>query len=172
VVAHCLLNKSTRWWQNGKPIERNVGLAEQVIEFALKNNIGIVQLPCPEFTFCGNPRPPRTKDEYENLPGFKKHCEKIASSVVEQLKTLAFMSIKPHIQILAVVGIKNSPSCAINSVLRKVNDKIQYSKERGIFIEILEKKMIKAGLKPLFLEFNFDRPNEIVKDLNMLLSKT
>lgn len=172
VLAHCLLNKSTRWWQNGKPIERNRGLAEQVVRFALESNIGIVQMPCPEFTFCGNPRPSRTKDEYESLSGFKRHCVKMANSVVEQLKTLTFMSRKPRIQILAVIGIKNSPSCAIESVLRKINGKIQSSKERGIFIEILEKEMLKIGLKPPFLEFDFDRPNKIVRELNKILSES
>jgi len=169
VLAHCLLNKSTRWWQDGKSIERNMGLVEQVVSFALKNKIGIVQMPCPEFTFCGNPRPPRTKDEYEALPGFKEHCRKIADLVAEQLKILTSMSRKPRIRILAVIGIKNSPSCATNSVLRKINDKIQCSREKGVFIEILEKKMLKFGLKPLFLEFNFDRPSEIVKELNKII---
>ncbi|MEM2639471.1 MAG: hypothetical protein QW113_05585, partial [Candidatus Bathyarchaeia archaeon] len=75
VLSHCLLNKSTRWWQDGKPIERNIGLAAELVEFSLRHNVGVFQMPCPEFTFCGNPRPSRTKDEYEALPGFKEHCD-------------------------------------------------------------------------------------------------
>ncbi len=171
VLAHCLLNKSTRWWQDGKPIERNMGLAEQVVRFALKNKIGIVQMPCPEFTFCGNPRPSRTKDQYETLPNFKKHCERIANLVVEQLKTLTIMSRKPQIRIVAVIGIKNSPSCATNHVLRRINNEIQPSEEKGVFIEILERKMLKIGLNPPFLEFDFDSPNKIVEELNRILNE-
>ena len=119
-----------------------MGLATEVIRFALKHNLGIIQMPCPEFTFCGNPRPSRTKDEYEMLPGFREHCEELAKVVVKQLKMLTIMGEEPRIQILAVIGVKRSPSCAVNSALRRINDKILHTRERGIFIEILELSLI------------------------------
>ncbi len=146
-----------------------MGLATEVIRFALKHNLGIIQMPCPEFTFCGNPRPSRTKDEYEMLPGFREHCEDLAKVVVKQLKMLTIMGEEPRIQILAVIGVKRSPSCAVNSALRRINDKILHTRERGIFIEILEDEMLEEGLNPLFLEFDFDEPNEIVRDLARML---
>jgi len=171
MVSHCLLNKSTRWWHINKPIERNMGLVPEIVEFASKNNLGLIQMPCPEFTFCGNPRPSRTKDEYEALPGFKEHCENLARFVVEQAKTLLFMGRNPSIHILAIIGVKRSPSCAINSALRKISGEIQCTNEEGIFMESLRRGLFAAGLNPHFLEFDFDRPDEIISDLKRILGE-
>lgn len=171
MVSHCLLNKSTRWWQENKPIERNVGLVPEIVEFASKHNLGLIQMPCPEFTFCGNPRPSRTKDEYEALPGFKEHCESLAGFVVEQARALLFMGRNPSIHILAVIGVRRSPSCAINSALRRINGEIQCTDEGGIFMEFLRRGLLAAGLNPHFLEFDFDRPNEIILDLRRIIGK-
>ncbi|MBS7649532.1 MAG: hypothetical protein QXK89_05100 [Candidatus Bathyarchaeia archaeon] len=169
VVSHCLLNKGTRWWQDGKSLERNIGLASEILEFVLRHKIGVIQMPCPEYTFCGNPRPSRTKDEYERLLGFKEYCERLAKIVTEQLKNLVDMGKKPRIQILAVVGIKRSPSCAVNSAVRKIDDQIEYIGEKGIFLQFLEREMLKAGLSVPFLEFDFDNPFEAIEKLNMIV---
>ncbi|MEM1607430.1 MAG: 2-thiouracil desulfurase family protein [Candidatus Bathyarchaeia archaeon] len=169
VLSHCLLNKSTRWWQDGKPVERNIGLVAEVVEFSLRHSIGVFQMPCPEFTFCGNPRPSRTKDEYEALPGFKEHCDRLARSVVEQLNNLVSMSVKPRIQILAIIGVKRSPSCAVSSVIRIVGDEARLVKEKGIFMDALMKHMLERGLSAQFLEFDFDEPHRIIADLEKLI---
>lgn len=166
VLSHCLLNKSTRWWQEGKPFERNVGLANEIIEYILRHNVGVIQMPCPEFTFCGNPRPSRTKDEYEALLGFKEHCEKLAKIVAEQIRTLVVMSRKPRIQIMAIIGVKRSPSCAIRSAISKRNGTLHHN-EKGIFIEALEKE-IDVNQSIPFIEFDFDNPDEAIKDLKRL----
>lgn len=169
MVSHCLLNKGTRWWQEGKPLERNMGLAVEIVEFASKHNFGLVQMPCPEFTFCGNPRPSRTKDEYEVLPGFKRHCKRLARLVAEQIKTMVQMGRRPRIHVLAVIGVKRSPSCAVKSAIRKINNKQLRSEEVGVFMEMLELEISRIGLRPHFLEFDFDRPTGIVEELDKLL---
>lgn len=69
ILPHCILNRGTRWGQEGNPLERNRGLVSSVVTFLAERKIGAIQLPCPEFTFFGNPRPPATKGEYESLPG-------------------------------------------------------------------------------------------------------
>lgn len=169
VVSHCLLNKGTRWWQNGKSVERNIGLASEILEFVMRHKIGVIQMPCPEYTFCGNPRPSRTKDEYEKLLGFKEHCERLAKIVTEQIKNLVVMGKKPRIQILAVVGIKHSPSCAVNSAISKTDNEIKYIGEKGIFLQFLEREMLKSGLSVPFLEFDFDNPFEVIEKLNRIV---
>lgn len=169
VVSHCLLNKSVRWWQEGKPLERNIGLANEIIKYALRYSIGLIQMPCPEFTFCGNPRPSRTKDEYERLLGFREHCERLAMNVAGQIKTFIAMSKSPRIDIIAVVGVKRSPSCAVNSAV-SMRSGILRQNGRGIFIEFLEKELSKYGqIVPLFLEFDFDDPNELIEILEKLV---
>jgi predicted secreted protein len=167
VVSHCLLNKSTRWWQVGKPPERNIGLAAEIIEYALKRGLGLLQMPCPEFTFCGNPRPPRTKKEYEALPGFKEYCGRLARIVADQIKAFITMSEKPRIRVVAIIGVKRSPSCAVSSAIIG-KDGFQRYDGKGIFIEVLEKE-IKESLNVPFLEFDFDNPSAVVADLEKLI---
>ncbi|MBS7624552.1 hypothetical protein KEJ29_03105 [Candidatus Bathyarchaeota archaeon] len=171
VLAHCLLNKATRWWQEGKPLERNIGLAAEIIEYALRHNIGVIQMPCPEFTFCGNPRPSRTKDEYESLPGFKEHCDRLARSVAEQLKTLTSISVRPRIYVLAIVGVRRSPSCAVRSATRKVCGEVKVVEERGVFMDALERHIAREGLNVEFLEFDFDHPQEAIIGLKRILAR-
>ncbi|MBS7604952.1 MAG: 2-thiouracil desulfurase family protein [Candidatus Bathyarchaeia archaeon] len=169
VVSHCLLNKSVRWWQEGKPLERNIGLANNVIEYALRHNIGLIQMPCPEFTFCGNPRPSRRKDEYEVLPGFKEHCERLARTFAKQIKMLVTMSKNPRIHIIAVIGVKRSPSCAVRTAISMRNG-LLYQNEKGIFIEFLEKELNVYGQTTLpFLEFDFDNPGELTEILEKIV---
>lgn len=169
-LSHCLLNKSTRWWQNDKSFERNRGMATHLIEFVSRLNVGIIQLPCPEFTHCGNPRPPRTKDEYEMLPGFIEHCNKLARLTAEQIKTLVTMSKKPSIEVLAVIGVKRSPSCAVNSAIRRICGN-KHAEEEGLFMGILRREMLRENLSPKFLEFDFDNPEGIEKDLIKMFSE-
>lgn len=169
VVSHCLLNKSVRWWQDGKPTERNIGLASEIVQYALRHNVGLVQMPCPEFTFCGNPRPSRTKDEYERLEGFKEHCERLAKDVAERIRQLIIMSEKPRIHIIAIIGIKRSPSCAINSAIAIRNGALNQS-EKGIFIELLERELRPYCQRtPLFLEYDFDNPAEVIEKLEKMV---
>lgn len=168
VVSHCLLNKSVRWWQEGKSLERNIGLANEIIQYALKHNVGLIQMPCPEFTFCGNPRPSKTKDKYEKLWGFREHCERLAKNVAEQIRNLVTMSKKPQISIVAIVGIRRSPSCAVNSAIALRNGILNQS-EKGIFIEFLEHELRSCcQIMPLFLEYDFDNPAEAIDKLEKL----
>lgn len=169
VVSHCLLNKSVRWWQEGKPPERNLGLANEVAQYAIKHNIGLFQMPCPEFTFCGNPRPSRMKNEYEELPGFKEHCEKLAKETAKQIKTLITMGVGPKIQVIAIIGIKRSPSCAVSSAVA-IRDGVLSQGEKGIFIELLEKELHSLSQdSPTFLEYDFDNPSELIESLERLI---
>jgi len=169
VVAHCVLNRSTRWWQKGQPIERNQGPADQTLQFLSENKVGVVQLPCPEFTFLGNPRSPATKDDYESLPGFKEHCERLALDSAKQLKTLVEMGRNPRITVLAVVGVERSPSCGIESSPRRVKGTVIYVKEKGLFFESLEKEINDLGLRIPMLEMNLHQPDELCRKLTELL---
>lgn len=169
VLSHCILNRATRWWQSGKPVERNRGPVGQVLEFLSAHEIGAVQLPCPEFTFLGNPRPPATKDEYEALPGFRLHCEGLAKDVARHLKALAAIGRKPKIRILAIIGVERSPSCGVSSTPRKVGGMTRYFREEGVFLEILERELEKLDLRIPFLSMDLHRRDDFCKNLSQLL---
>jgi len=172
VLSHCILNRATRWWQEGKPIERNQGLTDQIPEFLSTHKIGAVQLPCPEFGFFGNPRPPATKDKYESIPEFRAHCENLAKDSAWHLKILVIGAKNPKIRILAVAGVERSPSCGVNCTPRKVNGKTRYLDEKGLFIEFLDSEMEKYGLKIPLMGLDMKRPGDFCRKLTNLLNKT
>ena len=167
-LAHCLLNQATRWRQNNE-MPKASGPAKEVIETLFTQKIGVIQLPCPEFTFCGNPRPPRTKDEYENLPGFRQHCERLAEKSAGELKALATMGNAPRIRVLAIIGVEHSPTCSVNSAPRGVGCKAEYANEMGLFFEILGKEIEKSGLKIPFMEMGFRKSVDFGKQLDEFL---
>jgi predicted secreted protein len=171
VLSHCILNSATRWWQNGSPVEKNKGPVDEVLEFLSARSIGAVQLQCPEFTFCGNPRPPRTKDEYENLPGFQLHCERLAEKSAQHLKTLVVMGRKPRTRLLAIVGVERSPTCGVKCTPHTVDGKVEYVKEKGLFIGLLEEGLEKLGLKIPIIGIDLQKPAESYLKLNELLEQ-
>ena len=168
-LSHCILNRSTRWWQKGKPIEKNRGVTIQVLDMAARLGIGIIQLPCPEFTFCGNPRPPRTKDEYLELPGFREHCKKLAEEAAEELMHLVKNSREPRIKILAVVGVERSPTCGVKYTPIRKGSLKRYVGEEGVFISMLNESLEKRGMHIPFIGVDLDKPEEIVEAIDRLL---
>ncbi|SNT22168.1 Predicted secreted protein [Anaerovirgula multivorans] len=136
-TAHCVLNQNAviREW------ERAQGAFNDIISVLLEEHISIIQLPCPEFTFLGENRPPKTKEEYD-IPDYRKLCRQLAKQVVNQMKEY----IGNNYQILGLVGIQGSPSC---DTLTK----------KGIFMEELVQLM---RVQNIHLEF-FDIPEEYIE---------
>jgi len=171
VVAHCVLNQSTRWWQKGQPLKRNQGPVNQVLQFLSENNVGAVQLLCPEFTFLGNPRSPATKDDYENLLGFKEHCQRLAADSARQLKKMIKMGRNPRIGVLAVLGVERSPSCGVKCTPRRIDGETKYVEEKGIFFEALDKEMKDFGFTVPMMGLDTHQPEEICHKLAELMKK-
>lgn len=124
LVSHCILNQNT--------VIENEARAEGAVlsatEWAMKEGFGIVQLPCPEFTFLGLNRPPMTYQEY-NTPEYRKHCREILSPVLNQAKEY----LKHDYELAGVLGIQSSPSC-------------DPSRGRGVFMEELTDLFAKNGI--------------------------
>jgi len=169
VLSHCILNRATRWWQKGKSLERNIGPVSPVVGSLARRKIGAVQLPCPEFTFFGNPRPPATKGEYESLPGFRRHCENHARESAKNLKTLITKGTGPKIRVLAVVGIERSPSCGVEYVPRTVDGETRYVGEKGFFLELLERELERLETTVPFVGVDLHEPDNFCKKLDELL---
>lgn len=101
-TAHCVLNQNAviNGW------ERAQGAFNDIIRILLDSNISIVQMPCPEFTFLGEDRPPKTKEEYDT-PEYRKLCKELALRLVEQM-----VEYRKHgYKIIGLLGICQSPSC-------------------------------------------------------------
>jgi predicted secreted protein len=122
LVSHCILNQNT--------VIENEARAEGAIlsatEWAMKEGFGIVQLPCPEFTYLGLNRPSMTYEQY-NTPEYRQHCREILAPVLSQAKEY----LENGYEMTGLLGIKSSPSC---------------DPTRGIFIEELIRLFTENGI--------------------------
>ena len=134
LVSHCILNQNT-------VIEgeaRSLGAIPTALDWIHEEGLGVVQLPCPEFTFLGLERPPMTYEEYDN-EAYRIHCKKILKPVIEQLVEYK----RCGYDITGILGIQSSPSCDMT---------------RGVFMEEL-KKLLKE--KQIGIETQWFLPNEM-----------
>ena len=146
VVAHCILNQNSRV----------LGLAEsssaiaEIVEFLIRNDMGIIQMPCPELTYAGILRKSQTKDEYDNTM-FRNHCKKIAEEIVEQVQEYSKGKIKARI----IIGVDGSPSCGIT--------------DSGILIEELRSMLKKNRLTVPFYGIRYERLSEDLNNLEKMI---
>ena len=102
-------------------------------------------MECPEFSLYGNPRPPRSKDDYDT-PGFKERCREIAERACDLMEHCLEGGGAPEIRIVAVVGVENSPSCGVSMVSRTVGGESVSRPGQGHLMEALEAGMRRRGL--------------------------
>lgn len=171
VLSHCILNRATRWWRKGKSLKGHRGMATQILELLSSFHIGVIQLPCPEFTFCGNPRPPRTVDEYMSLPGFLGHCARLADETARYLKSLIENAREPPIRIVAILGIERSPACGVECTPVGRGDEKRYERRKGIFIDLLIKSLRNLGIEIPVIGVDLDRPEDLLTIIDELIRR-
>ena len=148
-ISHCILNQNTVVC----PLARAKGAYKQVIDLIMENNIGIHQMPCPEFEYLGLKRNPMNKKEYDNYE-YRIICKNIAIHLVEIMKEY----ISSDYKIIGIIGINESPTCSLKN-------------EVGIFMEELNKLIYKNKIKLKTIDipedYNDNRNNDIfLEELN------
>jgi len=139
-LSHCLLNNLSK-------VENFENKNKEFVSFLLKNNIDVVQMPCPEYTLYGGRRFGQVKEQYDT-PFFRKHCKNISESMVDQINEY----VRNGHNILGLFAIKGSPSCGylhtvsgpswkgeINSEKEELTKDIFLVDGSGIYIEELLK---------------------------------
>jgi len=144
-VSHCILNQATRARWEGGGARREQGMLRDVVEILLSHGVGAVQMECPEFSLYGNPRPPRSKDDYDT-PEFRQRCLEIAKGACGLMERL-LEGRDPEMRIVAVVGVENSPSCGVSRVSRTVGGEIVSRPGRGHLMDALEAEMRRRGIE-------------------------
>ena len=158
LVAHCILNQNSRV----------LGLAErssvirEIAEFLMRNKVGIIQMPCPEFTYAGILRQPQTKDQYDNVM-FRGHCRKIAKEIVDQILEYAKCGINAKM----VIGVDGSPSCGVNQTSMgnpcKNTAEQGRVKGSGILVDELHLALRKRKISIPFYGIRYERlPKDLV----------
>jgi len=152
VASHCVLNQNSKL----EGIANWPGVIEPVLEVISRSGAGIVQIPCPEMLYEGIRRFDKSYEQYR-CAAFAKLCHDIAEDVVDQIENY----LSNGYRILAVLAIDGSPSCGYNltqsapewkglvagSDIRKP----RYVKEKGVFMEILERRLLARRIEIPFL---------------------
>ena len=104
ILAHCILNPHSKI-HGGRTNEK---LAKEMMKLAIDNNVGLIQLPCPEITLLGAKRWAQSYEQYDT-PAYHKHCETIIEGLIDQLRDQA----ADDKTIIAAIGNAGSPSCGV-----------------------------------------------------------
>jgi predicted secreted protein len=102
-VANCILNQNAK--VNGFAFFPD--LIFEMVEVLHKHHFGLVQFPCPETSYAGTRRWWYVREQYDT-PAFRKHCQRILVSVLDQMEAFDQAGYK-----LAIVGLDGSPSCGV-----------------------------------------------------------
>lgn len=123
VTSHCVLNQNTVIPEEA----RSPGMMESAVEWCNREGYGMIQLPCPEFTYLGLSRPPMTYEQYDT-PDYREHCRAILAPYITQLRAYQAEGY----EVVGGIGISHSPSC---------------DPGRGVFYEEFHAMCRNAGVK-------------------------
>ncbi len=125
------------------------------IEAAINNNVDIYALPCVELLFngleIGFARRKHGIDYYANLPGYQDFCSKKASETAEMVNSLS-----KSYNIIAIIGVEHSPSCAINYMYSHRG----MLKEPGLFMDKLKEYLFEKDISIPFIGVNRKYPRK------------
>ncbi|MGD8761231.1 MAG: SCP2 sterol-binding domain-containing protein [Desulfobacteraceae bacterium] len=142
-LAHCFLNINTRFPEGSAFAGANTPL----IQTLLQKEVGIIQMPCPEFLCLGLEKELAGElPESEIRACFRKHAE----SVVDQIQQYLNLGY----EIPGIIGMNPSPSCGVEISKGKgkflgLDEDTSEKEESGVFIEELQNTAQQRGLGKL-----------------------
>lgn len=157
IISHCIINQNSVV----KGEYKDINIFFPFIKKLFEENIGILQLPCPETEYYGLRRWGHVKEQFDNC-GYKKYLEKIANSFVDIIKEY----INNGYEIVGIYGIAGSPSCGVNltcsanwkgeiSLYKDKEDivsRVKMINESGIFMEIFKSVLDKNKINIPFYD--------------------
>lgn len=157
IISHCIINQNSVV----KGEYKDMNIFFPFIKKLFEENIGILQLPCPETECYGLRRWGHVKEQFDNC-GYRKYVEKIVNSFVDIIKEY----INNGYEIVGVYGIAGSPSCGVNltcsanwegeiSLYKDKEDivsRVKMINESGIFMEIFKSVLDKNKINIPFYD--------------------
>lgn len=157
IISHCIINQNSVV----KGEYKDMNIFFPFIKKLFEENIGILQLPCPETEYYGLRRWGHVKEQFDNC-GYRKYLEKIVNSFVDIIKEY----INNGYEIVGIYGIAGSPSCGVNltcsanwegeiSLYKDKEDivsRIKMINESGIFMEIFKSVLDKNKINIPFYD--------------------
>lgn len=159
IISHCIINQNSVV----KGEYKDINIFFPFIKKLFEENIGILQLPCPETECYGLRRWGHVKEQFDNC-GYRKYLEKIVNSFVDIIKEY----INNGYEIVGIYGIAGSPSCGVNltcsanwegdiSLYKDKEDivsRIKMINESGIFMEIFKSILDKNKINIPFYDID------------------
>lgn len=151
IVSHCILNTASKVVSyQPEEMEEESRNRERLLDYAIKNQIQLIQLPCPEFMLYGYRRWGHVKNQFDHS-FFRKQSREMLAPIILQLKE--YTSCPERFQVLAIIAIDGSPSCGYHKTckgdwggefsgcpdLSNKLSQIYCSDESGVFMEELIK---------------------------------
>lgn len=157
IISHCIINQNSVV----KGEYKDINIFFPFIKKLFEENIGILQLPCPETECYGLRRWGHVKEQFDNC-GYRKYLEKIVNSFVDIIKEY----INNGYEIVGIYGIAGSPSCGVNltcsanwegeiSLYKDKEDivsRVKMINESGIFMEIFKSVLDKNKINIPFYD--------------------
>ncbi|MBN1405450.1 MAG: hypothetical protein JW946_02915 [Candidatus Omnitrophica bacterium] len=152
ILAHCILNVNSKV----EGLATYSGALKSLVTDYINKDYGIIQLPCPETTFCGLQRWGMSRNQYDH-PNYRRHCREILIPVVDQIRLYK----KSGYAIEEIVCVNGSPSCGLDFSFEGftgglVNseaanpDVVRKVQKNGVFIDELAKLLKEQGLKVIY----------------------
>ena len=176
LVSHCILNghSKVKSFSEEREIEREQA-RKKIVNLIIENDIGIIQLPCPELIMYGTKRWGHVKDQFDT-PHFREVCRSEFKTYLQQIKEY----INNGYKILGILGIDGSPSCGVdltckgqwggeigsNLNLSQTINSIRYENEKGILMEEIQYMLEKNGIKIEMFGFSLQNADSICERIN------
>jgi predicted secreted protein len=175
-LSHCCLNMNARM----RGLADYPGTVRPLIEYLIAQDIGIVQMPCPEVTYYGTQRWGQVKEQFDT-PMFRAHSQKFVDQILDQVEDY----LHGGYSILGFIMMDGSPVCGLNRVPVAKNEGEQlggmvwylpqqkYADGQGVFTEALIKNIASRGLKEIPIvgyptgEEN-DLPEDVLSEIKTL----
>ncbi len=165
LAAHCILNQNSI----SDGTAEYSGSISKVVKLLLENDIGILQMPCPELLCLGLDRGNVQGGEQpvliENTRIRKSISEPAAILKIKQNVQQLIFQIEEYsrngFDILGIIGMDRSPSCGVNTT--SINNK--EVEGEGVFINELRKELEK---KNIFINMIGIKALEIDKSLKKI----
>lgn len=159
IISHCIINQNSVV----KGEYKDMNIFFPFIKKLFEENIGILQLPCPETECYGLRRWGHVKEQFDNC-GYRKYVEKIVNSFVDIIKEY----INNGYEIVGIYGIAGSPSCGVNLTcsanwegeISSYKDKediisrVKMINESGIFMEMFKSILDKNKINIPFYDID------------------
>jgi predicted secreted protein len=170
ILAHCLLNQNSI----------SDGTADcpsqfdEIIELLMKNQIGMIQLPCPELLCLGldrgdvnggnrpildeNTRIRESIGGGDHVLALREKADEVVSQVQEY---------QQHgFEVLGVIGVNRSPSCGVETTSRHGAEE----PGQGVFMEVLLETLREQGIRLRTIGIKTNEKDESLGKIRQFLS--